>query len=307
MTGAATPIPNRLNAAIVVAQLTLLVAFVIACRFADGWWWVLLAATFVVVANSAFFSIHEASHGVLFSDKRWNRLAGTVLALFMPASFELLRRVHLAHHVHNRSDEEVFDLYFEGENALWKRLQFYGILTGAFWLVVVASNVLLAVLPMRSLSALLKADRPSAAVMAYLDRHTSGRLRAEAWVVVVLHAAVAYWLGERALGYAAVYVAFGVSWSTLQYLHHFGTGRDVLRGAKNVRYGPVLDRLWLNHGWHLTHHLRPSVPWRYLPAVAGRDEKPTESFARAYFRMWRGPKLTRERIANRYDGCIARD
>jgi len=52
------------------------------------------------------------------------------------APYHLLRQGHLCHHQANRSDDEAFDLYFDGV----KWLKFYGIITGIYWVMVVLSN-----------------------------------------------------------------------------------------------------------------------------------------------------------------------
>lgn len=297
-------IPNAANAVVVAVQLSV-VAFCIAeCRMANRWWCIVIGAAFVLTLNSVYFAIHEAEHGLLLSNRRCNELAGTVLSVLLPAPYTFIRNVHLAHHVHNRSDDEVFDLYFEEDTGWWKKLQFFGILTGGFWLSLVVGNIALAMIPMRWLSKAMEIDRPSAAVIRYVNRRNQWWIRAEAWMVLLFHSTVCWLLGPRAITYGLIYLVFGMSWSTLQYVHHYGTCRDVLRGAKNLRYGWPLDALWLNHGWHLTHHLHPTVSWLHLHRVAGEDEPRTESLGSAYLKMWRGPLLTRERVQNRYDGHV---
>lgn len=298
------PIPNVLNLALVGMQLVLIAGLIVACRDARGWWWIGLGALYVLILNSVYFAIHEAEHGLLFSQPRMNYLAGILLAIFLPAPYTFIRNVHLAHHVHNRSDDEVFDVYFEEDPAWWKKVQFFGILTGGFWLTLVLGNIALALIPTRWLSKSMQIDRPSAAVMRYVTRRNQWVIRAEAWLVVLIHSAICWWLGRNAIAYGLMYLVFGMSWSTLQYVHHYGTCRDVLRGAKNLHYGWPLDALWLNHGWHLTHHLHPTVPWVHLREVAGEHEPCDESLAGAYFRMWRGPVLSTERVQNRYDGYV---
>lgn len=297
-------IPNAVNLVIVVLQLALIAGLVVGCSRASGWWWMAVGTGFVLTFNSVYFSIHEAEHGLLFSQCRMNSVAGTILALFLPAPYSFVRNVHLAHHVHNRSDDEVFDLYFEEDPAWWKKLQFFGILTGGFWLTLVVGNIALALIPMRWLSRMMDVDRPSAAVMRYVNRRNQWGIRAQAWLVLLVHSGICWWLGPKAIAYGLMYLIFGMSWSTLQYVHHYGTCRDVLRGAKNLRYGWPLDALWLNHGWHLTHHLHPTVSWMHLRQVAGHDELRSESLARAYLKMWRGPVLSAERVQNRYDGYV---
>lgn len=298
------PIPNAVNLAVIVLQFVLVAGLVALCREARGWWWIALGTLSVLILNSIYFAIHEAEHGLLFSEPRMNYLAGILLAVFLPAPYTFIRNVHLAHHVHNRSDDEVFDVYFEEDPAWWKKVQFFGILTGGFWLTLVIGNVALALIPIRWLSKPMQVDRPSAAVMRYVNRRNQWGIRAEAWLVLLVHSGICWWLGRNALGYGLMYLVFGMSWSTLQYVHHYGTCRDVLRGAKNLRYGWPLDALWLNHGWHLTHHLHPTVSWVHLREVAGENEPCAESLASAYVRMWRGPVLSTERVQNRYDGYV---
>lgn len=297
-------IPNAANAVILAMQLSIGGFCIAECRTANRWGCIVIGAVFVLTLNSVYFAIHEAEHGLLFSNRRCNELAGTILSVLLPAPYTFIRSVHLAHHVHNRSDDEVFDLYFEEDPAWWKKLQFFGILTGGFWLSLVAGNIALAMIPMRWLSKAMELDRPSAAVIRYVNRRNQWWIRVEAWMVLLFHSTVCWLLGPLAIRYGLMYLVFGMSWSTLQYVHHYGTCRDVLRGAKNLRYGWPLDVLWLNHGWHLTHHLHPTVSWLHLRRVAREDEPRVESLGSAYLKMWRGPLLTTERVQNRYDGYV---
>ena len=110
MTAATPPpaaIPNRLNGAIVAAQLLAVAACVwAAARVESGWALAGLALGFGVVMNSVYSIIHEAEHGMLFSHRGWNDFAGAAMALLFPAPFHLIRQGHLGHHLRNRSDDE---------------------------------------------------------------------------------------------------------------------------------------------------------------------------------------------------------
>jgi fatty acid desaturase len=128
------PIPNAANAVIVAMQLSVVGFCIAECRTAHRWGCIVIGAVFVLTLNSVYFAIHEAEHGLLLSNRRSNDLVGTVLSVLLPAPYTFMRNVHLAHHVINRSDDEVFDLYFQEDPAWWKKLQFLGILTGGFWL-----------------------------------------------------------------------------------------------------------------------------------------------------------------------------
>jgi fatty acid desaturase len=92
----------------------------------------------------------------------------------------------------------------------------------------------------------------------------------------------------------------------MQYVHHFGTTRHVLEGARNLWIGAPIDAIWLNHNWHLTHHKHPTVPWVHLPRL-GRREDPDRGFLPwHYLRMWRGPRRATQHVENRYAGRVIR-
>jgi fatty acid desaturase len=300
-------IPDALNLIVIALQC----AAVAACMWAlssvhAAVTLSLVVVAFAVVMNSVYATIHEAEHRMLFSDRRVNEAVGVLLALLFPAPFHLLRQGHLGHHLRNRSDDEAFDLYFDGEHPIWKRLQLYGILTGFYWLVAVLANVVVLVIPFVMRREHFQFDRPSAAFMEALNPRYTNHIRAEAIAVIALHTTIVFTLGIPFWKYAVMYAGFGFSWSAMQYVHHFGTTRHVLEGARNLwLWGPV-DLVWLNHNWHLTHHKHPTVPWVHLPTL-GRKESPRREFLPIhYLRMWSGPRKATEHVENRYAGRVIR-
>ena len=301
------PIPSALNAAIIIAQLGAIGGCLYFAREAGTTAGVLaLSAAFALVMNSVYATVHEAEHRMLFSRRGVNDAAGTLMALFFPAPFHLLRQGHLGHHLRNRSDDEAFDFYFEGEHPVWKWMQLYGTLTGLYWLMVVVSNLVVLVLPFVLKREFFRFDRPSAAFMDALNPGYTQIIRLEALAVIGLHGAI-LWLASVPLWtYLAMYAAFGFSWSAMQYVHHFGTTRHVLEGARNLWIGAPIDAVWLNHNWHLTHHKHPTVPWVHLPRL-GRREDPDRGFLPwHYLRMWRGPRRATQHVENRYAGRVIR-
>lgn len=298
------PVRSSLNALVIAVQVPAVIACLAVAGRAEGWGLLLLALLFGVVMNSVYSTIHEAEHGILFADRRRNDTAGVLLALLFPAPFHLIRQGHIGHHLRNRSDDEAFDLWFEGERPLLKSLQLYGILTGFYWVVVVSSNLVVLLWPGLLRRRFFEFDRPTAALLDSLNPRYFRWIQAEAAAALLLHAALISILGVPMQRYAAVYAGFGVTWSALQYAHHFGTERHVTRGALNLWIGQPLDLLWLNHNWHRTHHEHPTVPWPYLPDV-GRREGPRPGFlAWAYLKMWRGPRRASEHVENRFAGRI---
>lgn len=301
------PIPVRANLTIVAVQLFAIAACILALRGAEELWQVaLLALLFGVVMNSVYAMIHEAEHGILHPHPKVNAGLGVLLALFFPAPYHLIRQGHIGHHLRNRSDDEAFDLYFDGEYFFTKCIQWYGILSGLFWVTIAIGNVAILFLPILLHKRLYRFDRPTFALFDSLNPAYRRLIQAEALAVIGLHAAIIVGLEIPPLRYFAMYFGFGFSWSALQYLHHYGTERHVVRGARNVWIGRLLDAVLLNHNWHLTHHKHPTVPWRYLPEI-GCQEDPERSFLLwHYLKMWKPPRYSRERVENRYAGNIIR-
>jgi fatty acid desaturase len=306
-------IPATANAAILLGQLLALAACYVAASLLHGFWPIAgLAIAFGVLMNSVYSVIHEAEHAMLFPDRRVNDGAGVVMALFFPAPFHLLRQGHIGHHMRNRSDDEAFDLYFDGDNVVWKWMVWLGILTGLYYVLVVVSNVVAAVVPFIldrrhfKINRHVSVDRASA---AFLESFNPAHLRWIRWegiAAIMLHAGIVWGLRIPLVNYLAMYASFGFMWSAMQYVHHYGTERHVTRGARNLwLFGPI-DTLWLNHNWHRAHHEHPTVPWVYLPRLAGEEAAPRSRgfLPWAYMKMWKGPRRTDEHVENKYAGRI---
>lgn len=301
------PLPGRLNLAIAGLQLVALLGLLAAAGAVTSPWSLAgLAVGYGLVMNSAYAMLHEAEHGLLHPNRKLNDATGAVLALFFPAPFHLLRQGHIGHHLRNRSDDEAFDFYFDGESRLWKTLQLYGILTGFFYLAVVLGNFIALVHPRWLKARWADFDRPTRALLDSLNPRYFKLIRIEALAVIILHVGwMALW--QVPVGrYLLLLGSFGVLWSALQYVHHFGTERDVLKGARNLRTWPWLDALWLNHNWHRNHHARPTVPWINLPKITPDHDGERGRLLAAYLRMWRGPRHTDEHVQNHHAGKIIR-
>lgn len=301
------PLPARLNLAIAAVQLLVLTSLLAAAGFFNsGFALAGLAVAYALVMNSAYALLHEAEHGLLHPNRRLNDFTGATLALFFPAPFHLLRQGHIGHHLRNRSDDEAFDFYFEGESRLWKTLQLYGILTGFFYLTVVLSNLLGLLSPRLLKARWTDFDRPTRALLDSLNPRYFRLIRLEALAVFLFHASWILLWNVPVWKYLTLLGSFGILWSALQYVHHFGTERDVLKGARNLRTWKWLDALWLNHNWHRNHHARPTVPWKNLPEITPENDGERGPLLAAYLKMWRGPKLTDQRVKNHHAGKIVR-
>ncbi len=303
------PIPRRKNLLLVTLQLAgLCFILVFTSRAQTGWPLALLCLAYGLLMNSAYAMLHEAEHQILHPNRMLNDTAGALLALFFPAPFHLIRQGHLGHHLRNRSDDEVFDFYFEEENAFWKHLQFYGVLTGLFYITVAFSCVLGLVCPwifQPSKASSFGMDRATESLFASLNERYLLWIWIESLLACLLHGSLMIYFKIPMWKYAFVLFGFGGLWSAMQYVHHYGAVRDVLEGAKNLKTFGLLDLLWLNHNWHLRHHQNPTLPWVYLP-LAGDRKEARENLFLAYLKMWKGPEKTTLRVRNRYDGRIIR-
>jgi fatty acid desaturase len=305
-------IPAVANVAIILAQLAALAGCFLAAARLHGFWPIAaLAIGFGVLMNSVYSIIHEAEHAILFPNRRLNDAVGVFMALFFPAPFHLLRQGHIGHHLRNRSDDEAFDLYFDGDNVVWRWMVWFGILTGFYYLVVVISNVVAAVAPFIldrrhfKIEQNVSVDRASSAFFESLNPAYMRYIRSEGIAAIALHAAIVWGLHIPISLYLAMYASFGFMWSAMQYVHHYATERHVTRGARNLwLFGPI-DAIWLNHNWHRAHHEHPTVPWIHLPAV-GREEaeQPRGFLPWAYMKMWKGPRHSDEHVENKYAGRI---
>ena len=303
----AHPIPDALNLGIVAAQMAGLAAcFLLAFRIHGSWSLAALAVGFAILMNSVYSSLHEAEHGILFSDSRANTLTGVALALFFPAPFHLLQQGHLGHHLRNRSDDEAFDLCFEEEHPVWKRIQFYGILTGVYWLIVVLASPVVLIRPSLLKRRHFRFDRPAGAFMDALNPEALPWIRLEAGLILLFHGWLLWGLGMPLLPYLTLYAAFGFSWSAMQYVHHYGTERHVTRGARNLWILPPIDAAWLHHNWHRVHHEHPTIPWCYLPELGKASGESRGFLPFAYLRMWTWPRPASERVQNHYAGQVVR-
>jgi fatty acid desaturase len=296
------PIPARLNLCIAAVQLVSMLTIFWAAGSVTHWWSVLmLALGYGVVMNSAYAMLHEAEHGILHPHRGLNDAVGTLLALFFPAPFHLIRQGHIGHHIRNRSDDEAFDLYFEGESRFWKCVQLYGTLTGLFWVLIYVTNIFVLIRP--SLAIPAQINRTTDAFLESLNPRYRRLIQFEGLAIIALHVSLV-WVWQIPIShYLSVMSGFGFMWSAMQYAHHYGTERDVLKGARNLRTFRLLDLVWLNHNWHRNHHMQPTVPWPYLPFLNQSGEA-RGSLLAAYFNMWNGPRATTEHVENRFAGRV---
>ncbi len=225
-----------------------------------AWWgnpvgWI---AAFLLMGRAmARFAIlaHEASHRLLFTDRRINDWVGAWLLAY-PAfvPFDLYRRSHMAHHREEFGPTEPDLMLYTGypiTSASWRRKLTRDADGNSGW---------------KNLRSLLLAVRsPTARPVA---------LKILGWQVVLF---VGLWVG---LGHWWVYPVFWLlPWMTVWRVfnrlravaEHGGmeASPDRRLTTHHVRQG-YWARFWIvpfNTGWHLAHHVDIGVPFSRLPAL----------------------------------------
>ncbi len=260
----------------------------------DVWWMLLLAAVlFSYVANTVFAFLHESVHRV-YSWRPWlNESMGILNGALFPTGLTFQRVCHLGHHLRNRTDHEMFDMYYPGDNLFMKRAQFYSILTGIYWITIPFGWMVYLLLPWsyRFLKSESKVIKNTGAIMLhpFIDHPKKWRIRLELVFVIALQITLFYALDLRFWPTFACYWLFGMVWGSLQYADHAWSPRDVLKGAWNLKVNPVTRFFFLNYHYHQVHHSNPKLPWNHLPRHVD-PTAPQPSFWKVYFEMWKGPR-----------------
>lgn len=290
-------IPARLNMLLMIAAGVASIALLVVASRADSWWMMLsAAAAFSFTANTLFSLMHESVHGLLLPDARWNRWMGRVAAAYFPTSLTLQKAFHLTHHRNNRSPQERFDYIEPGDIAWAKRVQWYGILTGLYWvltqvglLVYLVAPVFLRIPLLRRATSRLARQSSSSAYLEVFDQVDGVVVRAELIASFAFQALLFFVFDLTLAGWALCYAAFAVHWSGLQYADHAFSPLSAQDGAWNLRANVISRSLFLNYHHHLAHHRHPNTPWLYLGRYVERNER-QPSFLGIWLRMWRGPR-----------------
>jgi fatty acid desaturase len=288
------PIPNRLNVMLVVLVFAAAVGLLWLGSWVEHWYslaGVGVLFSFVLLTNYAL--LHEAVHGNLHSSSRANFWLGVTAGILFPIPFSMVRATHQGHHLRNRTDFEMFDLYYPTDSRLIKFVQWYGILCGLFWPWIPIGAVLFALCPAVLRSRIFVRARSSHHLLGDIR---AGEVRAIRWQLLLTGAffAGAFWLlNLHWLHTLVLYACFSLNWSTRQYVGHAFTRRDVIDGAWNLRTSRLMSWILLHGEYDLNHHRRPDVPWWYLPKLTQPgDARP--SYLRQYWRQWLGPRPATE-------------
>lgn len=282
-------IPDRLNTVLTVGVVSSLVGLLwLGARVERGWPLALCVGAFSLLFQTQFALLHEATHLKLHSNPRWNRVLGVACGVLFPISASMLSITHWSHHLKNRSDQEMFDLYYPHESRRKKALAWYGMLLGLWFWVIPPCMVLLLVAPgvFRRASERLRI----AEAIFHHEEISVGRMRAELLLCALVLGGVTWLSGLSLARLVLFYAVAGAVWSGTNYLEHSYAPRHVIEGAFNLR-APLYGWLNLHRELDLNHHRHPDVPWIHLPALSPPGER-RRAYLRHYLSQWLGPRPT---------------
>lgn len=227
-----------------------------------------LAVPLVLVASHLMHGLligfHEASHGLLRKNRRFNEVDGILLGTFSFMSFSLYRAAHQLHHAHLASerDEELWPFAIPG-SPRWHRVlaAFLELNAGIFFT------------PFLFLRIFLRSGTPIR--NKKLRRRVWGELGLSVVVWSILVGAVAY-LGVWKY-FLWMYLAPAVIAANLQswrkYIEHVGLkGSTVNSSTRSIIskgwLGSLVSLSLLHEPYHGVHHWHPGLPHPELPAHA---------------------------------------
>jgi fatty acid desaturase len=267
---------------IVFALLVIQVALGVALHRGLIW----LAVPLVLVASHLMHGLligfHEASHGLLRTNRRFNDFDGILIGVFSFLPFSLYRAVHQTHHAHLAAerDEELWPFVVPGMPRWARRLAAFSELTAG-----------LVYSPILFLRSFLRAGSP------VRSKKVRRRIWAEIGLTVVVWmgilSAVAWWHAWSYLlwMYLAPAVLAANSQSWRKYIEHVGLTGSTVNGCTRsiVSKGPLgrLVALTLLHEpYHGVHHRHAGLPHAELPQLAA-ELRPTSPGERSPYPSYR--------------------
>ena len=296
------PIPSNLNILILIFSVVIHFTSLFAVQnYFLTWKMIPFLILFSYITNTIFSLFHESVHGVLHSNRSVNDNIGRFCAFFFPTSFSLQQIYHLGHHRRNRTDDEMFDMYYAHEKRWPKKLTIFGLMSGLYWSSAFFSCLIFLFIPWlfsskRFINSSFNKTFKFEAMLKGANKKSTptNLIRLETILMILFWMALFYFTQLKVTTWLLCFWAFGLNWGSLQYTDHAFTKRDIRHGAWNLKVNPIVRTLFLNYHFHKVHHQFPNLPWNHLPKfINPNDEMP--KFSKIYWRLWLGPELTQEK------------
>jgi fatty acid desaturase len=289
------PIPAKINGLLIIVCTVLYFLLLYAgVHTKPIGYKLLLGLAFAIVMIPVYSLMHEAAHNALHPNPAWDIYLGRWLCCLFIVSFSFFRHCHLKHHKKNRTDEEMWDLYYEHQNKWLRYGNLYLMMIGVGYLASWLSVILFAIAPGLANAPLFKKHTEVKGFLEGIDDKRKLKVaQLESVVVILFQVMVLYFLHWDLFTWFIFYMVHGFVWSSQNYVNHAFSPRDIINGAHNLKVPVWLNLVYLNFNIHLAHHQNPKIPWLHLPRFM-RSGKGRISFFKNYLRLWKGPRLTKE-------------
>ncbi|HXI72544.1 MAG TPA: fatty acid desaturase [Verrucomicrobiae bacterium] len=288
------PIPDRLNFFLVILVFSIALGLLwLASHVGNGWLVAGIGVVFSYLLLTNYALLHEASHGNLQSSSRRNYWLGVMAGFLFPMPFTMMRSTHQGHHDHNRTDVEMFDLYYPEDSRVVKYIRWYGILCGFFWPIVPVGAVIFSLAPRVIREKVFGRHKPTGYLLNGVQNAAVWLVRAETLSIIALFTVLFWLLDLHWQNTLVLYACFAFNWSTRQYIGHAFSNRDLIDGAWNLRHNRWMSALLLHGEYDLSHHRHPEISWYYLPRLEPKDPS-QPNYIKQYWRQWLGPRPVSE-------------
>jgi len=236
---------------------------ILAVTVSRGWIWLSVPLVLVIshLMHGTLIGLHEASHGLLRKNRRFNEFDGIVISTFSLMSFSLYRVVHQTHHAYlgTERDHEFWPLS-QTTVPRWKRC------LAAF----VELNFGMFFTPFVFLRAFLCSPSP------IRSQRIRRRIWAELALTFVIWALILWAIATFGLWkyFIWMYLAPAFVAANLQswrkYIEHVGMTGDTVNGSTRS----IVTKSWmgrlvaftlLHEPFHGVHHQRAGLPHSVLP------------------------------------------
>jgi fatty acid desaturase len=254
-----------------------------------------LGLLFAIIMVPVYSLIHEAEHGLINSNEMMNNILGLWLSTLFIAPFTFFKHCHLKHHKKNRTDEEMWDLYYEHQDKRKRYGTLYGMMVGLGYFSMWLAVILFAFAPKLIYTNFFRSHKEIGGFLKGSDRSDKVlKSRRESIAAIIFQIILFYLLNLNWVAWLTLFSMHGFRWSSQNYVNHAFSPRDIINGAHNLKMPLILRPIYLNFNLHLAHHQYPKIPWIHLPAFI-KNGKGRISFFRNYLRLWKGPQLTLEK------------
>jgi fatty acid desaturase len=225
------------------------------------WFWLAIPLVFVAshFMHGLLIGFHEASHGLLRKNRRFNEFDGVLIGVLSLTSFSLYRAAHQTHHAYlaTERDEELWPFVHPSAPRWLRRL-------AAFLELFVG----LLFTPSLFIRTFLRTGSP------IRNKKVRRRIWAELILIVVFWAGVVFAVAWFHLWkyFVGMHLAPAIIAANLQswrkYIEHVGLSGDTANGATPSLSGRLLAFTLLHEPFHGVHHIHVGLPHDELPRHA---------------------------------------